>query len=549
MVLITGTSTLDEVIVQVQRPAKSTVFYDIVPVSNGQFSSSFTLAKSEVSGTYKVMAGAGTQVALADLIVKAPVTGGGTGDDGGNGDGGGSGGDGGSGGSGGSGGASTTTPTGTITAPGKPITPPVSKATPVQVDTSNNTAVSKTGANGQVTTTVTQDDTALAAALKAAAAQDNNGDAPIIFIAYNNVAGSGVQFNLSASILSAAALNAPDTIVSLQTNDGEYSLPLSVLDFAAIAQSLGIAADNIMIQINIAPAAADVNAAIQQSAQSIAASQLGTAIEFSVAASGGGKTVELNQFGSTYVSRSIVLAASVDDTHATVVLYDPATGQFSFVPALFDKQADGSTKVTFKRNGNSTYAVLTSTRTFNDISNHWAKADIELLASKLVVNGTTDTLFAPESNITRAEFAALLVRSLGLAPDTAAAAFTDVKAGDWYAGAIGAAVQAKLVQGFQDQSFKPNDTITREQMAVMISRAISAAGTTSDTATGQAQLLAAFQDQADISSWAQGAVAEAVQANIITGMTSASFVPAAKASRAQAVVMLSRLLKYTAFIN
>ncbi|WP_342420352.1 S-layer homology domain-containing protein [Paenibacillus sp. FSL E2-0178] len=571
MVSITGASTLDEVIIQVQRPVKSTVFYDIVPVSNGHFFTSFTLSKSEVAGTYKVLAGAGAQVATADLIVKAPSTGGGggsgdggTGNGGGNGDGGtgngGGNGDGstGNGGGNGTGGSistgtstsiSTGAPTGTTTAAGKPVTPPVSNATPVQVDTSKNTAVSETAANGRVTMTVTQDDTALTAAFAAAATQDNHGAAPIIFIAYNNISGAGVRFNLSASILAAAALKAPDTIVSLQTNDGEYSLPLSVLDFAAVAQNLGTAADNIVIQIRISPVAADVNAAIQQSAQNISASQLGTAIEFSVAAAGNGKSVELNHFGSTYVSRSVVLASSVDVTHTSVVLYDPSTGQFSFVPALFDKQADGSTKVTFKRNGNSTYAVLTSTRTFNDIGNHWAKADIELLASKLVVNGATDTQFAPESDITRAEFAALLVRSLGLSPDTTAADFTDVRAGDWYAGAIGAAVQSKLVEGFQDQSFKPNDTITREQMAVMVSRAISATGGTSGIASVQTQLLSVFHDRADISSWAQGAVAQAVQAEIITGMTPVSFVPAAKASRAQAVVMLTRLLKYAEFIN
>ncbi|MFD1910373.1 S-layer homology domain-containing protein [Paenibacillus rhizoplanae] len=135
---------------------------------------------------------------------------------------------------------------------------------------------------------------------------------------------------------------------------------------------------------------------------------------------------------------------------------------------------------------------------------HWAKADIELLASKLIVNGSTETQFAPDSDITRAEFAALLVRSLGLTPDTAGANYTDVMTGDWYAGAIGAAVQAKLVEGFQDQSFRPNDTITREQMAVMISRAISFAGQTNDAISGQVRPLSAFQDQAEISSWAQG---------------------------------------------
>jgi hypothetical protein len=124
-----------------------------------------------------------------------------------------------------------------------------------------------------------------------------------------------------------------------------------------------------------------------------------------------------------------------------------------------------------------------------------------------------------------------------------------VKSSDWYAGAIGAAVQAKLIEGFSNNSFKPNDTITREQMAVMVARAIHAAGKTSDVSGKQNEILAKFQDKASISSWAQAAVAESVKANIISGMTEETFVPSANASRAQAVVMLKRFMQYANFIN
>ncbi|CAH1222747.1 hypothetical protein PAECIP111892_05195 [Paenibacillus auburnensis] len=569
-VVITGTSTLDEVIIQVLRPVKSTVFYDIVQVSGGKFSSSFTLGKAEAAGTYKVTAGQANQVATADLIVKTAATGTGSGDGNGAGNGGGTGSGGGTDTGGETGGGTDTgsgtgsgtgngtgtvtagsgsVATGTITTPGTPITPPATNAVPVKVDTGKNTAVTAVSAKGVITATVTQDAAALAEALTAAAKQDNHGAAPIVFIAYNNHAGEGVQFKLPASVLAAAALNAPNTIISLQTNDGEYSLPLSVLNFAAVAQSLSTATADLSIQVNISPAASDLNSKIQRNAQGIAASQTGAAIEFSVTASGNGTTIELNHFGSTYLERSMVITAPVDKNRATVVLYDDSTGQFSFVPAVFNKQANGSTKVTFKRNGNSIYTVLTASRTFGDISKHWARADIELLASKLIVNGSTASEFAPDSSITRAEFAALLVRSLGLTPVAAPAAFTDVKEGDWYAGSIGAAVQAKLVEGFQDNSFRPSETITREQMAVMISRAIGAAGKANSAAGNPNVLLAGFSDKTSIGSWAQAAVAQAVEAKIITGMTSATFVPSAKASRAQAAVMLTRLLQYTGFVN
>ncbi|WP_419875841.1 S-layer homology domain-containing protein [Candidatus Pristimantibacillus sp. PTI5] len=520
---ISGTSALDEVIIKVLRPDNSVVFYTIAPVSEGKFSSSFTLAGRETTGTYKVVAGQADQVGTLNFNVTAASTGG----------------------TGGS------VPIGTIETPGagKPITPPTSNASPVTVDTSKNVVSSETASNGRAATIVKQEDAALADALAKAAKQDNHGDAPIVFIAYDNPAGETVQFNLSSAVLAAAVTGAPNTIISLQTNDGEYSLPLSIIDFAAIAQSLGAASTGVSIQVTIAAAGADLDAEIKKNALGISTSQLGKAIEFTITAAGNGKSVELNQFGSVYVERNVVLAAPADVAHTTVVLYDPLTGKFSFVPAVFEKQADGSMKITFKRNGNSIYAVLSSTKSFNDISKHWAKADIELLASKLVVNGVTDSSFAPNNQITRSEFAALLVRSLGLSLDAASADFTDVKSSDWFAGAVGAAVKAKLVDGFSDKSFKPNDTITREQMAVMIARAITAAGIASNAAGESNDSLAPFNDKASISGWAQTAVAQAVEAKIITGMTEDTFFPSANATRAQAVVMLKRLMQYAHFIN
>lgn len=444
-------------------------------------------------------------------------------------------------GGGGGGGGGVTPPTKSNT-----VTPIGSNAVPVAVDISKNIVKPTKDANGHVTNNVTQDGPALIDALKKAAAQDNHGDAPIVFIPFNNQPGEAVVFNIPLSVLASAASSTPNAIISLQTNDGEYSLPLSIIDFTSLAQSLGTTSANINIQIHISTVNKDINTKIKADAHDISSSQLGIAIEFSITAEGNGKTVELNNFGSTYVNRTIVSTVPIDETHATVVLYEPITGQFSFVPALFEKQTDGSTKITFKRNGNSIYTVLSSTKTFDDVNKHWAKADIELMANKLIVKGATDTSFAPDNNITRAEFTALLVRALGLTSDGASATFTDVIAADWFAGSVGAAVKANLVSGFEDGSFHPNAPITREQMAVMVAKALSAAG---KTVEGQAELLSKFNDNSQISSWAKTSVAQSVKAGIISGMTDSTFVPSANASRAQAVVMLKRLLQYAQFIN
>nr|WP_267490774.1 S-layer homology domain-containing protein [Paenibacillus monticola] len=290
----------------------------------------------------------------------------------------------------------------------------------------------------------------------------------------------------------------------------------------------------------------DIEKLIQASAGGKGAVSLGHSVDFSVTAEGNGKTVELNNFGTNYVERSITFSQAIDPLTTTGILYNPANQEISFVPTVFVKNTDGTTQATIKRNGNSIYSVVTSSKSFTDIKGHWAKADIELLASKMVVSGTTATNFAPDHNITRAEFAALLVRSLALNSDAAAATFKDVKASDWFAGSIGAAVKAKLVSGYEDGSFKPNAPITREQMTVMIAKAITAAG---KTVSSQAESLNIFSDSSKISNWAKVSVSQSVQAGIISGMTDTTFVPLANATRAQAAVMLKRYLQYTQFIN
>lgn len=207
---------------------------------------------------------------------------------------------------------------------------------------------------------------------------------------------------------------------------------------------------------------------------------------------------------------------------------------------------------TIKRPGNSIYTVVQANKTFADLNGHWAQADIELLASKLLIKGTTDTTFVPQKSITRAEFAALLVRAAGLneeqaaLAEQAAAKFSDVQATDWYAGAVGAASKAGLVDGLENGSFQPNATITREQMAVMIARAIQLSGKKYDT---DAKKLAAFDDSLTISAWAKDAAAGALNAGIVNGTTVRTFAPDSKATRAEAAVMLKRFLLFAEFMN
>lgn len=356
---------------------------------------------------------------------------------------------------------------------------------------------------------------------------------------------SVAKVQLDANGLLQGQKAAPDAVLSIKSNNVTYDLPVRTLNLDALAKALGTDASNVKINITIEKVSGTTGDQVNAEAKESGVSLLTGAVEFTITAEANGKTVGVNDFGGTYVSRTITLEGNVDSSQATAVLYNPETGSFTFVPATFTT-VDGKTEVTIKRQGNSIYTVVEFAKTFADLKGHWAKADVELLASKLIIQGTSDTAFSPNSSITRAEFAALLVRALGLYGSDAGVKFSDVPASGWFAGAVGTAVKTGLVEGFEDNTFKPNSNITREQMAVMITRAMKIAG---KTEIADLKLLDKFTDGSTIQAWAKDAVSQAAKAGIVNGVTDTTFVPVANATRAEAGVMLKRLLTFVQFLN
>jgi hypothetical protein len=210
------------------------------------------------------------------------------------------------------------------------------------------------------------------------------------------------------------------------------------------------------------------------------------------------------------------------------------------VPTLFTRDAGGKVKAVIMSRTNSVFALVQTDKAFTDVEKHWSKEFVNTLASKLIIEGKTKDAFAPNDQITRAEFATLLVKALGL-PAGGKADFTDVPSSAWYAGYVGAAVEAGIVSGYTDNTFKPNANISRQDMAVMISNALAAAGK-AEKVTDVDSKLAKFADSTQIASYAKESVAKAVQAGIITGRSADLFVPKANATRAEGATMIKQML-------
>ena len=168
---------------------------------------------------------------------------------------------------------------------------------------------------------------------------------------------------------------------------------------------------------------------------------------------------------------------------------------------------------------------------YNEIVGHWGGELIVGLYQGGVITGDDNGLRLRDS-ISRAEFTTLMVRALGAEATTAEDTFSDVKSTDWYSGYIATAYKMGLVNG-ADGMFRPNDTITREEICKIIASAI-------DTETEPEDI--DFEDNDKISKWAVESVKIASALGIVNGMDDGNFAPKNNALREQAFVMLARML-------
>lgn len=185
---------------------------------------------------------------------------------------------------------------------------------------------------------------------------------------------------------------------------------------------------------------------------------------------------------------------------------------------------------------------------FSDVKvSDWFYNDLELLCMAGVVRGSSDGLFQPYADITRAQFTAFLARSFlpeMVSAQTAALApqaFSDVSPGYWGYAEIQAAAAAGLVKGTVTRRFSPDTLITRAQMAAMICRTLEAVAP--EVLAEVEARPASFRDVTAAGCWAAEEVSIAAALDIVGGYADGTFRPEANAKRAQAVAVLARVLR------
>lgn len=184
---------------------------------------------------------------------------------------------------------------------------------------------------------------------------------------------------------------------------------------------------------------------------------------------------------------------------------------------------------------------------FSDIDDISSKEKITALAGKGIINGMGDGLFAPNQSMTRAEFAAITTRAVGISENNEKY-FADVSENDWFFGYVGAAYKNAIVNGVSESLFMPDEKITKQQAMLMVMRAAKYAGmdeTYSDTAIRN--ILAVFPDYTLVDSWANEAAAFCYDKNILS-YSEDNIDPNKIVTRAEIAEMLYNMLHILALI-
>ena len=221
-----------------------------------------------------------------------------------------------------------------------------------------------------------------------------------------------------------------------------------------------------------------------------------------------------------------------------IFLTDLSVSTNMTVFAIYEKNAAATEGTATEGTATEGTGTAATEEVFVDLGNHtWAKDSIYLLKNKGIINGISATEFAPGNNIKRGDFILILVRMLGLEGEVTEN-FADVPVTSYYYNAIGIAKAAGIAKG-DGENFRPEDTITRQDLITLAYRAFLAKGYIA--AAEDRSSLDSFVDKDLIADYAADAMASMVKAGIIKGTDTGGVNPVGNATRAEVAVMCARL--------
>jgi uncharacterized protein YjdB len=313
----------------------------------------------------------------------------------------------------------------------------------------------------------------------------------------------------------------------------QITTPLASIQLpAALVKALSQAGQELVMEVS-SGTTADVSKKMDGVSEVDGALILGTPTQINTTLTGNTR-VTIPLTGISIPSSAAERQAFLDSLGVFVVHNDGETQLIT--PTIVNDASGKPVAISFNVDKFSTFAIVklapSQPAGLTDITGHWAKDNIEALVEMGAITGYANGTFQPQKNITRAEFATILVKAYNLTAPSGKV-FSDTW-DHWAKSGIGIAYAHNIVSGHSDSEFRPDDNITREQMAVMIVQA--------EKATNREGALT-FADVDRIAGWAKNAVLIANQTGIITGYPDNTFRPQGYATRAEAATVVLKAIR------
>ncbi|WP_339833380.1 S-layer homology domain-containing protein [Paenibacillus sp. FSL R7-0272] len=433
-----------------------------------------------------------------------------------------------------------------IDTPSVPSTPTIPEKTNTGMDilvngkAENAGTVARTQRNGQTVTTVFVDQKKLEDKL---AAEGQNAVVAILVSDKSHVTVGSLNGQMVKNMEDKQA------VLEIKTDRATYTIPAQQININTISEQVGksVALQDIQVQIEISEPTTDMVKVVENAAAKGTFTLVVPPLNFTVKGIYGDKTVEVSKFNA-YVKRNIVIPNGVDPGKITTGIVVETDGTIRHVPTKI-VVIDGKYYAQINSLTNSTYSLVYHPLEFEDVAKHWAKQAVSDMGSRMIIDGTGNGMFSPDRDITRAEFAAIIVRALGLKTENGATSFSDIQSTDWYSSAVNTAYAYHLIGGFEDGTFRPMDTITREQAMVILSKAMAITSLKGNLAVQSTDvILRPYGDTATVSAWALSSVADTVEAGIVSGRGGNELAPKDYITRAEVAKIIQGLLQKSGLI-
>ncbi|EGD46469.1 Na-Ca exchanger/integrin-beta4 [Ruminiclostridium papyrosolvens DSM 2782] len=400
-----------------------------------------------------------------------------------------------------------------------------------------NIAVDVKNENNTKTTTVNLDETEVQKTLNEMEKTKPDKEKKVVIPVTNN--SDKVVGELKASTLKAMA--DMDTILEVKTETASYTLPANDINIDEVVKKLGGNPElkDILVKVTVTKATGDKSDKINAAAAQKGFEVKGKPVEFEISFTNAGREVTVSSFNK-YVARTVAIPAGMDPNKITTGVVYNTDGSFSHVPTAVTV-IDKTYYAQINSLTNSTYALIYNPLTFKDVEKHWSKDYVNDAGSRLIVSGTGNGNFTPDKAVTRAEFAVMIVKALGLKGSQFADNFSDVGKDNPYYSYIYTAYKYGIITGYTNGKFGPNDLITREQSMTMISKAMKIAGINTQLIDTD-NLNKYFADSGNISKWAREGAAISVNGGLFVG-NKGMLNPKNNVTRAESATVIIKLLK------